>query len=54
MDRMTKLLLALIAAGLWMNLAVPMLKPTGVSAQGAMEMYVAAIYNGTCVNRKIC
>jgi len=29
--------------------------PTGVAAQsGMMETYVAAIYNGTCVNHKIC
>jgi hypothetical protein len=48
------MLLAAIAAGLWFNLATTLLKPSTGNAQGAMEMYVAAIYNGTCVNHKIC
>lgn len=54
MDRITKLLLAVIAGGLWANLAIPLLNPVASKAQASMELYVAAIYNGTCPNHKIC
>ncbi len=54
MDRVTKLLLAAIALGLWANLAIPVLKPTASYAQSQIDLYVAGIYNGTCVNHKIC
>lgn len=52
-DRSTKIILVIIAAGLWGNIAAPIFRPTAAMAD-QMEMYVAAIYNGTCVNHKIC
>jgi hypothetical protein len=57
-DRMTKLLLGAIAIGLWANLTVEVLRPTGASAQANPSLQIlnllSGIYNGTCVNRKIC
>lgn len=52
-DRYTKIILGLIAAGLWANIAAPIFRSTPALAD-QLEMYVAAIYNGTCVNHKIC
>lgn len=52
-DRSSKIILIVIAAGLWANIAAPIFRPT-VAMADQMEMYVAAIYNGTCVNHKIC
>lgn len=53
MDLSSKIIFAAIAAALWINIATPIVRPSAASAD-QMEMYVAAIYNGTCVNRKIC
>jgi hypothetical protein len=45
MDRTTKALLAIVAAGLWTNVAIPLFHPT---------LHLSSIANGTCTNRKIC
>jgi hypothetical protein len=57
-DRTTKILLAAIAVGLWANLAYGLLRPISAAAQSqelsSIAFNLSAIYNGTCVNRKIC
>jgi hypothetical protein len=60
-DRTTKLLLAAIAAGLWANAVVPLVRSAPASAQmGAdgllsnIESSVAKIARGSCANSKIC
>lgn len=53
MDRSSKVIFAAIALGFWANVAAPIFRPTAAMAD-PLEMHVAAIYNGTCVNRKIC
>ena len=66
-DRMTKVLLAAIALGLFLNAAVDLFRPPTASAAvqlGArtieeghlryIENYLEGIYRGTCSNRKIC
>lgn len=53
MDKTAKFLLAAIAAGLWLNLAIPLFSPANALTD-MISVYVAAIYNGTCVNHKIC
>jgi hypothetical protein len=53
MDKTTKTLLAIIAAALWLNLAMPLFRPAN-AASDMIQTYLAAIYNGTCINRKIC
>jgi hypothetical protein len=55
-DRTTKILLGLIAIGIWANLLISPSHhvASALAASSQMEMYVAAIYNGTCVNHKIC
>ena len=56
----TKILLGLIAAGLWANAVASFVRPslaTSAAVEAAvssMQMNVAAIANGTCVNRRIC
>jgi hypothetical protein len=62
MDRTTKILMMVIAAGLWANIGVSLLRPSGVSAQSAdlaadlssIESNVEHIAFGICVNRRIC
>jgi hypothetical protein len=58
MDRTSKVLMALIAAGLWANLAIGTLAPREASAGSSdaqqILMHVQMIANGICVNRKIC
>jgi hypothetical protein len=58
MDKTTKVLLAIAAAGLWANVAVGVLKPAGAIAQnyevGAIASDLSKIQRGTCVNKKIC
>jgi hypothetical protein len=60
-DRTTKLLLAVIAAGLWLNVTAALIRPTPAKAQDAveslireMEIHLRWIANGNCSNRKIC
>lgn len=69
-DRTTKILLGLIALGLWMNLAVPVFTPKNVAAQdfsgiermvrsiqsdvNSIERDVDDIEDGTCLNTKLC
>jgi hypothetical protein len=62
-DRTTKTLLAVIALGLWANLAVSLFRPTvAVAAKGSniesdvssIESAVSSIANGTCTNSKMC
>ena len=63
MDRTAKLLLALIALGLWANAIVPLLRPFPSHAQDINDIYekvksiesdVGRIQRGTCTNGKIC
>jgi hypothetical protein len=60
MDKTSKAILAVIAAGLWANAAVTMLKPTLAHAQDAgpilyqIQTSVMSIANGVCTNRKLC
>jgi hypothetical protein len=60
MDRTTKILLAAIAIGLWANIAAFFLQPLKANAQGAesilrsIDSHLSSIYNGICINRKIC
>ena len=62
-DRTTKLLLHAIAIGLWMNVGSQWLRPVSVHAAVeqlqssdliSIERYLRSIYNGTCLNGKIC
>jgi hypothetical protein len=61
-DRSTRLLLGLIALGLWANVFAPLFRASPVHAQDAdsiaqslknIEHDVHSIYNGTCLS-KIC
>lgn len=58
LDRTTKILLGVIAIGIWLNIGVSVFKPSSAVAQsgevGAIAGYVAAIAKGTCANQKIC
>jgi hypothetical protein len=58
MDRTSKLIMAAIAAGLWANFAVSILRPSPAAAQSLQLNEIAsnlnAIYNGICLNHKIC
>ena len=61
MDRISKVLLTLIALGLWANVLIPILRPPIVSAQDENEHHLADIErsltnieHGVCVNSKIC
>jgi hypothetical protein len=54
-----KALLMIVAAGLWINIAIPLFHPTGANAQNDQELnkivlHVSSIANGTCTNRRIC
>jgi hypothetical protein len=57
-DRTMKVLLAVIALGIWANVLVPVFKAVPAVAQGnelsKINLNLAAIYNGTCANHKIC
>jgi len=60
MDRSSKILLALIAIGLWANLVVSVTGTSRAEASSAdvalqnIRFFVAAIYNGTCANHRLC
>ena len=62
-DRTMKILLAVIALGLFLNVAAELLRPEPVSAQFGttiedrlrnIENYLEGISRGTCLNREIC
>jgi hypothetical protein len=62
-DKTTKLLLLVIALGLWANALIPLIHPKPVAAQSLgdidsrvsnIEDDVHKIARGTCVNTKIC
>ena len=61
-DRTTKVLLTLIAMGLFLNAIVPFVQPAVVQAQsGTIEIQLSQIFNelrqistGYCMNDKIC
>ena len=61
-DRTTKVLLALIAMGLFLNAIVPFAQPAVVQAQsGRSEILLSQIFNelrqistGYCMNNTIC
>jgi hypothetical protein len=56
MDRTTKVLLAMIAAGLWANAAAPLIQKA--RADSAVLHYIeedlARIADGKCANKKLC
>jgi hypothetical protein len=60
-DGTSKILLAVIALGIWANAILIVLTPSSSVAQmaqmaqlGPISSYLAAIYKGTCPNHKIC
>jgi hypothetical protein len=66
-DRTTKLLLAIIALGLWANLAVPLLKSQPAQAQDVSRSIqkmehsldnigqdMRALASGSCLNTRLC
>ena len=60
-DRATKLLLALIAIGLWANILIPIVRSHTALADTNDDVYLSqiaqstqALANGVCVNRKLC
>lgn len=57
-DRTTKILLALIALGLWANALGPVLKPLPAFASDSLlrsiDSTLEDIARGNCSNRKIC
>ena len=60
MDATTKILLALIAGGLWVQIATATFRPTTANAQDSYSRLtdiasdVGMIARGTCSNKKIC
>jgi hypothetical protein len=58
MDKTAKILLAAIAIGLWVNIAVIVFRPVAANAQNddlsGIATNVQKIENGTCTNLKIC
>jgi hypothetical protein len=59
-NRTTKVLLALIAAGLWANALMPLVKPTPAHAKIFGDPIVSiaetleSIAGGACRNQKLC
>jgi hypothetical protein len=65
-DRTTKIILAFIAAGLWMNALVPVFNPKPVAAQDPATLQKIEddlsgikgdfhkVASGLCLNNKIC
>ena len=60
MDRMTKILLALVAAGLWANFATTIIGSKVAYAQdysrqlGSIVDDLGRIQRGTCTNSQLC
>jgi hypothetical protein len=67
-DRTSKILLALIALGLWANLFVPLLRPNTALAQyendhilksidarlASIDLNIEKLQKGTCANGRLC
>lgn len=56
-DRSTKILLAAIAAGLWLNAATALIRPAVAQDSNTLHSIardVSAIAMGVCVNGKLC
>jgi len=62
-DKTTKLIVALIAAGLWLNAAAVMFHSSPAAAEGdalsrmtlqSMARDISSIASGTCTNPKLC
>jgi hypothetical protein len=58
-DRTTKVLLGLIAAGLWANAMMPLAKPTlayadADSCLARIDANISALVSGNCINAKLC
>jgi hypothetical protein len=59
-DRAGKILLSMIAAGLWANIAISLLQVPTASAQDAtsilrsIDSHISALTSGLCLNRKLC
>ena len=67
-DRMTKILLASIALGLWANLLVPLFRPTAALAEyeadyilksidarlASIDINIDRLQKGICANGKLC
>lgn len=63
MDRTTKLLLAAIAAGLWVNAAGSLVRPAEADFYtlrsidkniALIQSDINSIYSGNCMNRRLC
>jgi hypothetical protein len=54
----SKMLLAVIALGIWANAILIVLSPPSSVAQvselSSISSYIGGIYKGTCPNKKIC
>jgi hypothetical protein len=58
-DRSTKILLGVIAAGLWANVLMPVLSPAPARAdvEGSLsriDSNIRALTSGVCINGKLC
>ena len=62
-DKTTKVLLALIALGLWINVVASLFHPARVAAEEKEQIEqdihnlahdVHSIYSGICLNEKLC
>jgi hypothetical protein len=59
-DGTTKLLLGMIALGLWANVAAPLISAQPAQAQDAayylrsIDFHIQALANGVCVNSRLC
>jgi hypothetical protein len=58
-DRTTKILLAIVAIGLWVNALAPFTRPALADVDYSAQLQsiyhdLHNIYNGTCTNGKIC
>ena len=58
MDRTTKLILAAIAGGLWLNAGILVFRPSPAAAQdenlSSIAYAISSIASGVCSNHKIC
>jgi hypothetical protein len=59
MDRFSKILLAIVAAGLWANVTISVLKSTPAHADAesylsSIDSNIGRIARGTCSNSKLC
>jgi len=58
-DRTTKLLIAFLAAGLWPNAVIPLLKSTPAQADAdsylsSIDTNIGRLARGSCTNAKLC